>query len=110
MYARQPPDRRPPFRIPGNYSGNAFSKKEEPPPREETPEEVGAPSASEESPPPSEPAAQPTSSLSRLFGHSEQSMGIGTEELLLLGLILLTSRGENRDDLLPILLLLLLLG
>ena len=109
MYARQPPDRRPPFRIPGNYSGNAFSKKEESPPCEETPETVEAPAPTEESPPPSEPAAQPTSSLSRLFGHSEQSMGIGTEELLLLGILLILSQSDEGGDILPFLLILLFL-
>ncbi|MBR2354033.1 MAG: hypothetical protein IKA76_05995 [Clostridia bacterium] len=112
MYARQPLDRRspPPLRIPKNYSGNAFPPKEEPPP----PEEIRSESPPE--PPKTEeriqkedlPVSKPT--LAGFFGKGDRSFGIGSEELLILGLILLISKGDSHDDLLPLLLLLLLMG
>ncbi len=145
MYARQPPEGRPPrnLRIPRNYSGNAFVREdtvpaaagtatdEEMPPV--TPAEPSLATASEaeavsaeahtadtESAPPSDtdpaPADKAAAKLfpspgfrldfGRLF-RKDRGFGLGTEELLLLGLILLVSQSDTKDDLIFLLLLLL---
>ena len=113
MYARQPLDRRPPppLRIPRNYSGNAFPPKEEPPPPVEEREEAEDILTAEDTSQKEEAPAEKEASLLRPFGRKDRlSSGIGSEELLILGLILLTSQNDAHDDLLPLLLLLLLLG
>lgn len=116
MYARQPPSPRisRPVQIPNNYSGNAFSTKEEPPDiRNEEPElsEDATPPSTDD---PKEPEATPVSLapklLGGLFGKGNRSQGLGSEELLLLGMILLLSQNDSRDDLLLLLILLLLIG
>lgn len=103
MYSRQDLGARAP-RVPRNYSGNAF--RELPPEPKNLPEEE--PKMIEAvAEPPSEPEESLTASARhdplRLF----RSGGIGTEELLLLGLILLLSQNETKDDLLLLLVLLL---
>ena len=132
MYARQPSDGRIPrnVRIPRNYSGNAFRQeteeasfssdlREEPIP---TPQQLPAP---EDSTPQAQgdaiPASAPGSDtpagklfpspgfkldFGRLFGR-DRTGDIGFEELLILGLILLVSQSDTRDDLTFLLLLLL---
>lgn len=109
MYSRREFDGRY-GRIPRNYSGNAF-REEAPPatvdlpiepavsaePIEEIPAVKQEPASSE----PSIPSGK--FDLGRILGQS----GIGSEELLLLGLILLLSQNDGRDDL-PLWLLLLL--
>ena len=77
--------------VPRNYSGNAF--RESAPPAEPpiaVNEEL--PAIKEESLPPTEVTQASTRSF---LGDG----GIGSEELLLLGLILLLSQSEKRDDL-----------
>ncbi len=89
MYVR-PDGRRQPKRdifIPENYSGNAFNE----PPETETIEEK--PEATEAK----EVLAKPASFID----------GISSEDLLLLGVILLLSREEGAGEILPILLMLL---
>ena len=132
MYARPSPDGRMPrnVRIPRNYSGNAFRQESEETSapvetREEDsslskplPSESTAPQPQEraaEPPPPTEEAARAGKlfpspgfklDLGRLFGR-ERGGGIGFEELLILGLILLVSQSDTHDDLAFLLLLLL---
>ena len=125
MYARQPPQGRfpRPIQLPSNYSGNAFST--EPPDLNEPSEEDSiqdtekvtktneSQSATIHN---SEEPALPTGKLfsspgfrldlGRLF-RSDRGTGIGMEDLLLIGLVLLISQGETKDDLLLLLLLLL---
>ncbi len=118
MYARQPPHGfARPMRVPQNYSGNAFSQKEEPPPEPIPVEEDPTSEKESESVPTEESTpvgslSHPFSSLlgpGKLFGRSH-SGGIGSEELLLLGLIFLISQNHSGDDLLLLLILLLLIG
>ena len=126
MYARQPPPGRfpRPIQLPSNYSGNAFPT-EPPEPIEPTEEELSLPDVAEESKEKPIPEATDTQKeekplptgklfpspgfrldLGRLF-RSDRGAGIGMEDLLLIGLILLISQGETKDDLLLLLLLLL---
>ena len=124
MYARQSPLPRP-LRLPRNYSGNAFSaeeipttgtaptQEENPPMPESTPSEVPTAEAPpEEAATRASPAAKlfPTPGfkldLGRFFG-KERGLGIGFEELLIIGMILLISGNDKGDDLLLLLLLLL---
>ena len=109
------------FEVPQNYSGNAF--------REETPTDVSHEifddSAAEED----KSAAESVETLSRdvhetpekkkgLFGGAGFgfdigrlfSGGIGYEELLILGLILLVAQCEESEDILLLLVLLLFVG
>ena len=126
MYARQPPQGKfpRPIQLPSNYSGNAFS----PEPREpiEPIEEISPithvtegrneENLKDTSHPQKENDSLPTQKLftapgfrldlGRLF-RSDTGAGIGMEDLLLIGLILLVSQGETKDDLLLLLLLLL---
>jgi hypothetical protein len=112
MYARAPDPRVPRhLQIPKNYSGSAFSPKETPPP---PPEEAPTPSSEEPEETVTPEEAVPTSLFpslghGKLFGKGERG-GIGSEELLLLSLMLLLWRDEGSDDLLPLLILLLLLA
>ena len=119
MYTRSPTsDRSRDLHIPRNYSGNAFAPPQAPP-QEEIEEVMGVeettipadapspPSAEESSPEQAAPAAKLfpslgiSSRISRLFGN------LGTEELLILGVILLLAGNEGIDDLLLLLILLL---
>lgn len=135
MYARQPPERKYPrsVRVPHNYSGNAFRREKDTPfaaPAEQAEPVSEEPSELSFSLPPntedragseqSEGSEAPTDTsagklfsapgfqldLGRLFG-KEHGRGIGLEELLLLGLILLVSQSDTKDDLALLLLLLL---
>ena len=126
MYARQPPQGRfpRPIQLPSNYSGNAFSSEPQefnepteevsaPPPiaeniEEERSEEATRPKRENASLPTGKPFPSPgfRLDLGRLF-RSDKGAGIGMEDLLLIGLILLISQGETKDDLLLLLLLLL---
>ena len=103
MYSRRDLGLRYPH-VPGNYSGNAF--REEAPP---APSEPEAFLEGKELPSDEALGAEPVPSVEagRLFRFGNGS-GIGSEELLLLGLVLLLSQNEKQDDLLPLLLLLLL--
>ena len=103
MYSRRDLGLRYPH-VPGNYSGNAF-REEAPPAPSEPAELLEVKELSSEEPISVESA--PSVEASRLF-HFGNGNGIGTEELLLLGLVLLLSQNEKQDDLLPLLLLLLL--
>ena len=133
MYARQPPDGRIPrnVRIPRNYSGNAFRQEPELSPLSpEDPQDAVADTLREASLPqetaPQESHADTPSSaasedspagklfpspgfrleLGRLFGR-DRAGGIGFEDLLIIGLILLVTQSDTRDDLAFLLLLLL---
>lgn len=128
MYFRSAfPDRDEPYRIPENYSGNAFAPPpdaEEPqtPPKPPTPspdadEPQALPTtvASDEAPPKKAPPSLALPSFlsawlppkPRAFGGGSPT-GIDTEELLLLGVILLLSQNNADDDIVLLLLLLLL--
>ena len=117
MYARQPPSSRipRPIEIPKNYSGNAFMAKateeppiqNDPPPSEPDTDEPTAPTAAEES---TLPVSHTKSPLLSLFSKGNRQSGLGSEDLLLLGLLLLISQNDSRDDLLFLLLLLLFIG
>ncbi|MBO5939224.1 MAG: hypothetical protein J6Q82_06985 [Clostridia bacterium] len=120
MYSRRELGDRYP-RVPRNYSGNAF--REEAPPAPSEPIEITDAAKTAESieeAPPTELAPTGEESIpaarSGLFSHTgalgglfRQGGSIGSEELLLLGLILLLSQNETQDDLLPLLLILLLI-
>ena len=126
MYARQGPQGRFPrnLHVPQNYSGNAFRKEE---PVIDEPSDVEAeealpiqeePSISTEAP--SENASpdnvatvgRPFPSpgfkldLGRFF-KGKRGLGIGFEEILIIGLIFLVAQGDSADDLIFLLLLLL---
>ena len=92
-------------RLPENYGGNTFR---EPPLIEPDVEEQeeSREEPVEAAPLPLPDKAAPTSKLhlGSLFGGKG---GIGTEELLILALVLLLSDGENNDDLVLFLMLLL---
>ncbi|MBQ9783805.1 MAG: hypothetical protein IJW44_04745 [Clostridia bacterium] len=131
MYARQPPDGRIPrnMRIPRNYSGNAFRQEPEvspfspeeqqdappdtlpEPSQEPVPQERSA-DTPQESPQEDAPAGKLFPSpgfkleLGRLFG-KDRNGGIGFEDLLILGLIVLVTQSDTKDDLAFLLLLLL---
>ena len=134
MYAKdiRPPTRKPPVTPPQNYSGTAFAEPRpivtpiEPP----LPPPAVAADAPALPPPPEQPKEKeeeqdvPTSApeqhehrpkpprgiLSSLIppGFSGGDWDLGFEELLLVGLIFLLSRGENDSDILLMLALLLL--
>ena len=100
------------FNIPENYRGNAFLSDE--PKEEAIPLEASAESVDNSiEKAKEEPIAVSTQckksplglDLSRIFGG-----GIGSEELLILGLILLLKDGEDSDDIILLLALLLLMG
>ena len=102
------------FNLPENYSGNAFSEPREiesapPVESQEVPkEEVVAEVKDEKKSVPTLATKKKGGfgiDLSRLFGG-----GIGTEELLILGLILLLRDNEESDDIILLLVFLLLLG
>ena len=128
-----------PVQPPENYSGWAFSKQEEsepkPAPRRidvakpSPPPLPPLPPKEEEPPKPSEPPAPPTPAppppppkdppallapLKGLFGGLGSafpfSHGVGFEELLILGVILLLARSEGENDLILWLALLLFCG
>ena len=113
MYSRQnaPRGQSAPWQIPRNYSGNAFSHPEP----DENSSDLEATETSDEGKK-SENAAAPASvdcnsesKKAGLFGLSRKG-GIGFEELLILGLVLLVSQsdeGEGNNDLAFLLLLLL---
>ena len=124
MYARQPPPGRfpRPIQLPSNYSGNAFSTEPQEP-IESSEESDALPHAGETEEPKdkADTTEKGESSLStgklfpspgfrldlgRLF-RSDRGAGLGMEDLLLIGLVLLISQGETKDDLLLLLLLLL---
>ena len=125
MYARQGPQGRFPrnLHIPQNYSGNAFRKEEKiTEDSAELPEEEAIAAVVE--PAPAEDAQQAPKKdgeipagrlfpspgfrldLGRFF-KGERGFGIGFEELLIIGLILLVAQGDAKDDLIFLLLLLL---
>lgn len=115
MYARQPSENRYSrnMNIPSNYSGNAF-RQDTPTEEIEAPEEVGEIDAPQNIQPlPSDetlPAYKAESSdtaagIGRLLGRG--GGGIGLEELLIIGIVILLSQGEVKDDLAFLLLLLL---
>lgn len=122
MYARQSPDPRfsGNMHVPHNYSGNAFRPKEKPlpppipisQPEKEIPEDVPVerPSDSETS---SDIRTQASSAALPTFGQlfaKDGEGGIGAEELMILGLLLLVSQSNVKDDLPLFLILLLFLG
>lgn len=127
MYAKdiRPPTRKPALTPPQNYSGTAFSDRRMPP------KEPPAPPVTADTPalpPPLPQEEQPVATavacdgpqesqpkpargiLSSLIppGFSGGDSDFGFEELLLVGLIFLLSRGENDSDILLMLALLLL--
>ena len=127
MYARQSMDGRVPrnLRIPRNYSGNAFRREDDLPPNDsaELSSEISDPISSL----PSVDDARETErtdiaanaetvskifpspgfrlDLGRLLNHT--GGGIGFEEILIIGLILLLSQSETKDDLILLLIVLL---
>lgn len=97
MYVR--PESRKSITIPDNYGGSAFGGRAQiSPPDAEEPktatEEVGAPPESIE-------VSKIEEKKSSLFS------GIGSEELLLLGMIFILSQSDEGGDILPFLLILL---
>ena len=90
MYVR--PEGRRNISIPDNYGGNAFGV----PDRSSIPE-----------PSPTEEASEPTAAECEEEKKSSLPFGIGSEELLLLGIILILSQSEDGGDILPFLLILL---
>ena len=120
MYTRSPtPLGNRNVRIPRNYSGNAFAvsqdlPKEDPPPAKEacpvSKEKEDVPVSTPDQVPNPQNAA-PASKLLPLFGGRGGKLfgSFGTEELLILGLILLLMGNEGNDDLLLLLVLLLLI-
>lgn len=112
MYSRQNSTGRStaPWQIPKNYSGNAFPPQQ---PSEECDDESSF-QKDEDSPPESATVSASvcgeSEKKSGIFGLSRKSGGIGIEELLILGLVLLISQseeGEGNNDLAFLLLLLL---
>ena len=110
------------MRIPRNYSGNAFAPTPQEPTLAEEPaaEDLSPPlpaseevqqSSAERDPPPSE-NAKPVSALFPSPSFRIKPTGLlerfGSEELLILGLILLLSGSDSSNDLLLLLLVLLL--
>ncbi len=115
MYFRpESQDREAPYRIPENYSGNAFSEAEAPTaalaPADEPPAEKDE-TPTDRQTPQSHPAAptllssllppKPRGIRGGLFGD------LGSEELLILGILLLLSQNQSDDDIVLLLLLLL---
>ena len=92
-------------RLPENYSGSTF--REPPLIEPDVEEEKAAPSEPEQDTRSASPNASETAAklhLDTLFGGKGK---IGTEELLILALVLLLSDGENNNDLVLFLMLLL---
>ena len=117
MYVRPPSYRYPPsVRVPDNYSGNAFREQETPPLLTQTEDSVNEAQEVREEPADEQKSAESTQTSllsSRHFGLRLGSLfgkksGIGTEELLIIALILLLSDndGEGFDDLILFLALL----
>ena len=124
MYSRyQPSARTEPFRLPENYGGCAFSEQRRPTPPE-PPDggrlEIATPTPAVPPPPeaplrapevPRKDAAPLTPALLAPLGHAFPfSHGLGFEELLILGLILLLARTDEPGDTLLWLVLLLFCG
>ena len=113
MYSRQnaPRGQSAPWQIPKNYSGNAFSSassESDIPTEEEASEQSNETVAASAAP--SSQGSDREDKKSGLFGLSRKGGGIGIEELLILGLVLLISQsdeGEGNNDLAFLLLLLL---
>lgn len=105
MYVRPESRRRREISIPENYSGNAFNEIiEEPVPEVLTNQE-------EQQEPESTPAAQDTEEC--VQAHAPKSFlpfNIGSEELIVLGIILLLFRDGDSDDIIPLLLAILFLA
>ena len=101
------------LQIPPHYSGNAFREPPLPPPMEPMPDEETElhESASPSEIPPEEtslPVSAKRGGKGLRFDFKHLfSGGIGTEELLILGVLLLLSPGEDNDDILLFLILLL---
>lgn len=111
-------------RVPENYSGNAFREEPPSPPVEEmtenmTEKTVGFDGIRDENSPKDITVCEGTESMTgvvkktgplagfgldigKLFKH-----GLGFEELLIIGLMLLISQGDNNDDILILLAILL---
>ena len=123
MYARQGPQGRFPrnLHVPQNYSGNAF-RRDDPIPEEPLEQETKETVSLQEEPLSSTEATsahEATKVTGRLFpspgfkldlGHffkGKHGFGIGFEEILIIGLILLVAQGDTADDLIFLLLLLL---
>ena len=97
-----------PLRVPGNYSGNAFrapfaSEESEPP---KTEDENITQEKQISAPPPEDTEALLKPNLEPAPAVSQKG-GIGSEELLLLALVLLLSESDIGDDLVLFLILLL---
>lgn len=113
MYARQTADTRGQrdLKVPPNYGGSAFYNIPEAAPiQKEAPlsnvtecKEADIPSLAQDNAPSKNDIAEKTG-LFRMFG--DTSGGIGLEELLILGLALLISQNDTKDDLAFLLLLL----
>ena len=117
MYVRPPSYRYPPsVRVPDNYSGNAFREQETPPLLTQIEEPESEETQIQEEPGAAQEISEPTQAsltsahrfglrLGSIFG---KKSGIGTEELLIIALILLLSDndGEGFDDLILFLALL----
>jgi hypothetical protein len=88
LYVR--PEGRRSISIPDNYGGNAFGSTEQ--------IEIPEPTVTEEAEETSGECSEKKSSL---------PFGIGSEELLLLGIILILSQSDEGGDILPFLLMLL---
>ena len=115
MYSRQniPRQQSAPWQIPKNYSGNAFSQPQPQRSAEQEEEEAYAEKNEDTqtlSSPPFPTDCKESDKKSGLFGLSRKGGGIGFEELLILGLVLLISQSdesEGNNDLAFLLLLLL---
>ena len=115
MYSRQTNRPSPPFRLPENYSGCAFSEEKPAdvptrflevakPTHEDLPPiapHKDLPPSTKESPPPLLPIK---------IDNLPFLKGMEFDQLLILGLIVLLSRGEEGGEVLPWLLLLLICG
>ena len=97
MYVR--PEARKSINIPDNYGGSAFGGRAQIPPPE--PERVDALSNEPDLQPETVEAVKTEEKKGSLFS------GIGSEELLLLGMILILSQSDEGGDILPFLLILL---
>ena len=97
LYVR--PEGRKSITIPDNYGGNAFSERA----RISPPEPVAIEPISDE------PEAQPETVEVAKAEEKKRALfsGIGSEELLLLGMILILSQSDEGSDILPFLLILL---
>ena len=98
MYARQGGHRDRGISIPQNYSGNAFSEIIDSDRCSEREESEACARNTPDAPTPSKP---PKSFL---------PINIGSEELIIIGIILLLFQSEEGNDLIPLLLAILFLG